>query len=160
MFGLAVPGSSPSVIGISDEYRGQSPKAFIALKRGAEPFHIDELKEFLRDKLGKHEMVAHIEFREALPKTAVGKILKTTLYEEEAQRRAGATAQVCALRGRKYVVVDCRDGPGPFRITSDIGVEVPIPWTASGRLLVGHMSDAEIRDFIAPDWRAQAADFR
>jgi DNA-binding IclR family transcriptional regulator len=63
----------------------------------------------------------------------------------------GATAQVCALRGRKYVVVDCRDGPGPFRITSDIGVEVPIPWTASGRLLVGHMSDAEIRAYIAPE---------
>jgi long-chain acyl-CoA synthetase len=83
-----------SVIGIPDEYRGQSPKAFIALKRGAEPFDIDELKAFLRDKLGKHEMVAHIEFRDALPKTAVGKILKTTLYEEEAQLRAAATAEV------------------------------------------------------------------
>jgi long-chain acyl-CoA synthetase len=83
-----------SVIGIPDEYRGQSPKAFIALKRGEEPFHIDELKVFLKDKLGKHEMVSHIEFREALPKTAVGKILKTTLYEEEAQRRAAATAEV------------------------------------------------------------------
>ena len=78
----------------------------------------------------------------------------------------GATAQLCALRGPKYVVVDCRDGPGPFRITSDIGVEVPIPWTASGRLLVGHMSDAEIRDFISdddyklPDGRAlRIADF-
>jgi long-chain acyl-CoA synthetase len=83
-----------SVIGIPDEYRGQSPKAFIALKRGAEPFHIDELKVFLKDKLGKHEMVSHIEFREALPKTAVGKILKTALYEEESQRRAAATAEV------------------------------------------------------------------
>lgn len=63
----------------------------------------------------------------------------------------GMTAQLCALRGRKYVVVDCRNGAGPFRITSDIGVEVPIPWTASGRLLVGHMTDAEIRDFIPAD---------
>jgi long-chain acyl-CoA synthetase len=83
-----------SVIGIPDAYRGQSPKAFIALKKGADPFHIDELKEFLKDKLGKHEMVAHIEFREALPKTAVGKILKTALYEEEAKKRATETAQV------------------------------------------------------------------
>ncbi len=63
----------------------------------------------------------------------------------------GATAQLCALRGRKYVVLDCRDGTGPFRITSDIGVEVPIPWTASGRLLVGHMSDDDIRTFIPPE---------
>jgi long-chain acyl-CoA synthetase len=79
-----------SVIGVPDEYRGQSPKAFIALKPGAEPFTIDEIKEFLKDKLGKHEMVQLIEFRESLPKTAVGKILKTPLYEEEARRRADA----------------------------------------------------------------------
>lgn len=78
----------------------------------------------------------------------------------------GATAQLCALRGCKYVVLDCRDGTGPFRITSDIGVEVPIPWTASGRLLVGHMSDDEIRafipqeDFALPDGRTlPVADF-
>jgi long-chain acyl-CoA synthetase len=84
-----------SVIGIPDEYRGQAPKAFIALKPGAEQFGIDELKAFLRDKLGKHEMVSTIEFRDALPKTPVGKILKTALYEQEAQRRAdAATAQV------------------------------------------------------------------
>jgi DNA-binding IclR family transcriptional regulator len=67
---------------------------------------------------------------------------------------SGATAQLCALRGNKYVVLDSRDGPGPFRITSDVGVEVPIPWTASGRLLLGHMSDADIRAFIpAEDYR-------
>lgn len=66
----------------------------------------------------------------------------------------GATAQLCALRGYKYVVLDSRDGPGPFRITSDVGVEVPIPWTASGRLLLGDMTDAEIRAFIpAGDYR-------
>lgn len=81
-----------SVIGIPDAYRGQSPKAFVALKSGAEPFTIDELKEFLKDKLGKHEMVQVIEFRDALPKTPVGKILKTTLYEEEAQKRAADAA--------------------------------------------------------------------
>ena len=82
------------VIGVPDEYRGQSPKAFVALKHGHDPFHLDELKEFLRDKLGKHEMVGHLEFRDALPKTAVGKIVKTTLYDEEAKKRAAETAQV------------------------------------------------------------------
>jgi len=83
-----------SVIGIPDEYRGQSPKAFIALKKGAREFSLADLKEFLKDKLGKHEMVGVVEFREALPKTAVGKILKTALYEDEAKRRAGETAPV------------------------------------------------------------------
>ena len=76
-----------SVIGVPDDYRGQSPKAFVALKPGAPAFTIDELKEFLKDKLGKHEMVQIVEFRESLPKSPVGKILKTTLYEEEAKNR-------------------------------------------------------------------------
>jgi DNA-binding IclR family transcriptional regulator len=60
----------------------------------------------------------------------------------------GATAQLCALRGRKYVVIDSRDGSGLFRITTDTGVEVPIPWTASGRLLLDHMSPKEIESFV------------
>jgi DNA-binding IclR family transcriptional regulator len=62
-----------------------------------------------------------------------------------------ATAQLCALRGRKYVVVDTRDGSGLFRITTDVGIEVPLPWTASGRLLLDHMSPESIRAFIPPE---------
>jgi DNA-binding IclR family transcriptional regulator len=81
---------------------------------------------------------------------------------EALDRLAGemhATAQLCALRGNKYVVVDVRDGSGVFRITTDVGVEVPIPWTASGRLLLDHMSRDEIlrfvpeEDFRLPDGR-------
>lgn len=67
---------------------------------------------------------------------------------DQLARQTSATAQLCALRGNKYVVVDTRDGSGVFRITTDIGVEVPIPWTASGRLLLDHMTAAEILDFI------------
>ncbi|TIL82381.1 MAG: IclR family transcriptional regulator [Mesorhizobium sp.] len=63
----------------------------------------------------------------------------------------GETVQMCGLRGNKYIVLDCRDSPGPFRISSDVGVEVPIPWTASGRLLVGHMSREELGAFIPAD---------
>ncbi len=62
----------------------------------------------------------------------------------------GETVQLCGLRGNKYAVLDCRDSPGPFRISSDVGVEVPIPWTASGRLLLTHMSEDEVRGFIPP----------
>ena len=62
--------------------------------------------------------------------------------------QTNATAQLCALRGNKYVVVDVRDGSGVFRITTDVGVEVPIPWTASGRLLLDHMSAGEILEFV------------
>ncbi len=58
------------------------------------------------------------------------------------------TAQFCMLDGNKYTVVRMREGARPFRISTDIGQSVPLPWTASGRLLVAHMSDAEILDFI------------
>ena len=79
------------VIGIPDDYRGQSPKAFVALKAGAQPFTLKELQTFLKDKLGKHEMIQELEIRDALPKTAVGKLSKKDLVDEETRRRA-ATA--------------------------------------------------------------------
>ena len=80
-----------AVIGIPDEYRGQSPKAFVTLKSGAEPFSLQQLQDFLKDKLGKHEMVHGLEIRAELPKTAVGKLSKKDLVDEEARKRA-ATA--------------------------------------------------------------------
>jgi len=58
------------------------------------------------------------------------------------------TSQLCMLDGNKYTVAMMREGVRPFRISSDVGERIPIPWTASGRLLVSHMSDAEISDFI------------
>ncbi|WP_417514246.1 AMP-binding protein [Minwuia sp.] len=81
-----------SVIGIDDEYRGQAPKAFIKLKDGAEGFTLDELKAFLKDKLGKHEMISDMDIRAELPKTLVGKLSKKELYEEEEKKRAAKAA--------------------------------------------------------------------
>ena len=80
-----------AVIGVRDEYRGQSPKAFIKLKADAKPFKLEELQAFLKDKLGKHEMVQALEIRAELPKTAVGKLSKKELYDEE-ERAARAQA--------------------------------------------------------------------
>jgi len=76
------------VIGIPDEYRGQSPKAYMKLRAGHAAFTLDELKAFLKDKLGKHEMVHAIEFRDTLPKTPVGKLSKKMLLDELAALRA------------------------------------------------------------------------
>jgi len=77
-----------TVIGIHDEYRGQSPKAFIKLKPGAGPFSLAELQAFLKDKLGKHEMVQALDIRADLPKTPVGKLSKKELYAEEEEKGA------------------------------------------------------------------------
>jgi len=77
-----------TVIGIADEYRGQSPKAFVKLKPGAARFSLAELQAFLKDKLGKHEMVQALDIRAELPKTPVGKLSKKELYEEEGKKGA------------------------------------------------------------------------
>ncbi len=81
-----------TVIGIPDAYRGQSAKAFIALKPGSAEFSFDELKAFLADKLAKYEMPAAIEFRASLPKTPVGKLSKKELVAEELAKHAAAPA--------------------------------------------------------------------
>jgi len=73
-----------SVIGVPDAYRGETPKAFVKLKAGAPPLTLDELKEFLKDRLGKHEMIGALEVRDQLPRTAVGKISKKDLREPRA----------------------------------------------------------------------------
>lgn len=77
-----------SVIGVPDDYRGQSPKAFIALKKDAEPITLDDLKAFLKSRIGKHEMVQALEIRAELPKTQVGKLSKKELYAEEEAKRS------------------------------------------------------------------------
>ena len=78
------------VIGVKDAYRGQAPKAFIKLKGNASSLTLEELKIFLKDKLGKHEMVQAMEIRPDLPKTPVGKFDKKKLYEEEDGKRAAS----------------------------------------------------------------------
>ena len=78
-----------SVIGVADAYRGETPKAFVKLKAGAPPLTLDELKAFLKDRLGKHEMIGALELRDELPKTPVGKISKKDLREYEARAHAG-----------------------------------------------------------------------
>jgi len=70
------------VIGVDDAYRGQSAKAFISLREGADALSLDALQAFLADKVGRHEMPQHLEIRDALPRTAVGKLSKIALRDE------------------------------------------------------------------------------
>lgn len=77
-----------NVIGVPDEYRGEAPVAYVKLKSG---HSADEagLKAFLKDKLNKIEMPKEIIFKDALPKTLIGKLSKKELREEYAQTRGG-----------------------------------------------------------------------
>ena len=63
----------------------------------------------------------------------------------------GQTAQLCVLDNRKYVVAQMKEGEHHFRISSDVGEPVPLPWTASGRVLVSHLDDKEVLKLIPPE---------
>jgi long-chain acyl-CoA synthetase len=71
-----------AVIGIADKYRGETVKCFIVLKEG-ETLTEEEVSAFCRGKLAAYKAPKAIEFRDDLPKTAVGKILKKKLRAEE-----------------------------------------------------------------------------
>jgi long-chain acyl-CoA synthetase len=78
------------VIGVVDPYRGEAAKAFVMLRSGAAALTLDALRDFLADKVGRHEMPTQLEIRAALPRTAVGKLSKKELVEEERTRAASA----------------------------------------------------------------------
>lgn len=58
-------------------------------------------------------------------------------------QQVGETIQLCGLDGNHMQVLAMADGPGHFQVTSRVGTRVPLNWTASGRLLVGHLNDDE-----------------
>jgi long-chain acyl-CoA synthetase len=81
-----------SVVGIPDETTGEAVKAFIVLKEG-ESADAEEIIAWCRDE--KHGLTAyrvpkHIEFRDSLPETIVGKVLRRVLLEEEKQKKEAA----------------------------------------------------------------------
>lgn len=55
----------------------------------------------------------------------------------------GESVQICGRDDDMMVVLAMAEGPGPFRVTSHVGTRVPLNWTASGRLLTGHLPDAD-----------------
>lgn len=75
------------VIGVPDPYRGETVKAFIVKKEGAEITE-EELDKYCREKLASFKVPRKYEFRTELPKTLVGKVLRRALREEEKKNEA------------------------------------------------------------------------
>lgn len=71
-----------SVVGVPDPYRGETVKAFIVLKKGQQVTE-DELNQFCRARLASYKVPRLYEFRDELPKSSVGKVLRRVLVEEE-----------------------------------------------------------------------------
>ena len=72
-------------VGVADEYRGESLKAFIVPKEN-ETLTEEEVFEFCKKKLAAYKRPKIVEFRKELPKSAVGKILRKVLRDEEATK--------------------------------------------------------------------------
>ncbi|WP_025089635.1 IclR family transcriptional regulator [Brucella intermedia] len=58
-------------------------------------------------------------------------------------REANEAVQLCGRDGDHMLVLAMADGPSPFQVASRVGTRVPLNWTASGRLLVGHLAENE-----------------
>ncbi len=69
-----------AVVGVADDYRGEAVKAFVVLKEGAEVTEAD-LIGFCRERLTGYKTPRHVEFRQRLPITATGKMLRRVLRD-------------------------------------------------------------------------------
>ena len=66
-------------------------KAFVKLRVG-QSLDAEDLTTFLKDKLSAIELPKHIEFRDELPKTLIGKLSKKEVIAEEAAKRNAQTS--------------------------------------------------------------------
>jgi long-chain acyl-CoA synthetase len=74
-------------IGIPDPYRGETVKAFIVMKPGEKATE-EEIINFCKEKLAAYKVPKSVEFRDSLPKSAIGKVLRKILRtEEEAKKK-------------------------------------------------------------------------
>jgi long-chain acyl-CoA synthetase len=74
-------------IGVPDPYRGETVKAFVVLKPG-ETLTEDEVIAHCKEKLASYKVPRLVEFRNELPKTMVGKVLRKELRAEELRKQA------------------------------------------------------------------------
>ncbi len=80
------------VIGVPDEYRGETVRAYVVLKEGATAT-ADDIIKFSRQELAAYKAPHQIVFRDTLPKTLVGKVLRRQLREEALAELAAKKTQ-------------------------------------------------------------------
>lgn len=82
-----------AAIGVPDEERTETIKAFIVLRPGAQASEalVKEIQQLCRTRLAKHEYPKDIEFVPSLPMTVTGKVMRRVLRQQEIERRAQKT---------------------------------------------------------------------
>jgi len=79
------------VVGVPDEKVGERIKAIVVLKEDAKGVGGTELIRFCRERLAAYKVPSYIEFRDMLPKSKVGKLLRREIRDEE-RRKLDQTA--------------------------------------------------------------------
>jgi long-chain acyl-CoA synthetase len=77
-------------IGIPHPRRGEAVKVFVVLKPG-QSLTREELMDYCKDRLARYKLPEEIEFRDDLPKSAVGKVLRKELRKEDMELRQKTT---------------------------------------------------------------------
>ncbi len=75
------------VIGVPDEKVGERIKAFVVVKEDVKGISAAEMKTWCRDRLAAYKVPHYIEFRDMLPKSKVGKMLRREMRQEELKKR-------------------------------------------------------------------------
>jgi acyl-CoA synthetase (AMP-forming)/AMP-acid ligase II len=78
-----------AVIPSPDEEAGEVPKAFVVVKT---PTPADDIMAFVAARVAPHKKIRKVQFIDAIPKSAAGKILRRTLIEEERAKAAAEAA--------------------------------------------------------------------
>ncbi len=81
-----------AVIGVDHATLGQEVKAFVVVRDGAE-LTAQQVHEFAAEGLARYKVPAYVEFRDALPYTETGKLLKHQLEKEDRERAEAAATK-------------------------------------------------------------------
>jgi long-chain acyl-CoA synthetase len=73
------------ILGVPDPYRGETVKAFVVLKENQQAT-AEEIIEYCQKNMAKYKVPTSVEFRQELPKSHVGKVLRKILREEEIKK--------------------------------------------------------------------------
>ena len=74
------------VAGVPDAVKGEVVKAWVVKREGTNPT-VDELRAYCKQSLAPYKTPAHVEFRETLPKTMAGKVLRRALVAEHTEQK-------------------------------------------------------------------------
>jgi long-chain acyl-CoA synthetase len=77
-----------ATVGVPDDYRGETVRAYVVVKPG-EHLTAEELIAFCKERLAPYKVPKQVEFRDELPKTLVGKVLRRALRDQYIAERDG-----------------------------------------------------------------------